>query len=44
MSCNYAYDAWKQMVNKGCYSLSPAPQAEIDVISTIYNEVNQPKI
>lgn len=43
MSCNHAYDVWQWMVNKGYYPLSPAPQAEIDIISTIYNEVNQPQ-
>ena len=40
MSCNHAYDVWQWMVKKGYYPLSPAPENEMNVISSIYNEVN----
>ena len=43
MSCNHAYDVWQWMVQKGYYPLSPAPQNEINIISSIYNEVKQPQ-
>lgn len=39
MSCNHAYDVWQWMVKKGYYPLSPAPENEINVIASIYNEV-----
>lgn len=41
MSCNHAYDVWQWMVKKGYYPLSPAPQSDINLISSMYNEVRQ---
>jgi spore coat protein CotF len=39
MSCNHAYEVWQWMVKSGFYSLSPAPQTEIDSTGSIFNEV-----
>lgn len=42
MSCNHAYDVWQWMVKKGYYPLTPANQNQIDTISSMYNEINEP--
>lgn len=41
MSCNHAYDVWQWMVKKGYYPLTPAPESEMNIVASIYNEVNQ---
>lgn len=41
MSCNHAYDVWQWMVKKGYYPLTPAPESEMNLVASIYNEVNQ---
>ncbi|MGN2371864.1 spore coat protein [Clostridium cagae] len=41
MSCNHAYEVWQWMVQKGFYSLSPAPQQEIDSTGSMFNEVQK---
>jgi spore coat protein CotF len=42
MSCNHAYEVWQWMVKKGYYPLEAAPQNEINIMSSIYNEVKEP--
>jgi len=44
MSCNHAYEAWQWMVKKGYYPLEPAPQEELNIMSSIYNEVREPAL
>lgn len=42
MSCNHAYEVWQWMVKKGYYPLEPAPRNELNILSSIYNEVREP--
>lgn len=42
MSCNHAYDVWQYMVKKGYYPLEPAPQDQVNTISSIYGKVPEP--
>lgn len=42
MSCNHAYDVWQWMIKKGYYPLAPANENEVNTMSSIYNEINEP--